>query len=52
MPVDGVIVHTEHAEYSELSAEQFPGVKVLVDGRNITDPARWRGVVRKVLGVS
>jgi nucleotide sugar dehydrogenase len=50
--VDGVIVHTEHEEYGELSASDFPGVKVLVDGRNITDAARWEGVARKVLGIS
>jgi nucleotide sugar dehydrogenase len=51
-PVDGVIVHTEHAEYAELSASDFPGVKVLVDGRNVTSAGRWPGVVRKVLGIS
>lgn len=51
-PVDGVIVHTEHEEYAKLSAEDFPGVKVLVDGRNVTDAARWEGVARKVLGIS
>jgi nucleotide sugar dehydrogenase len=51
-PVEGVIIHTEHAQYAELSASDFPGVKVLVDSRNITDPARWTGVARKVLGIS
>jgi nucleotide sugar dehydrogenase len=51
-PVEGVIVHTEHAEYRDLSGAEFPGVKVLVDGRNVTDPAKWAGVTRKVLGIS
>ena len=51
-PVDGVIVHTEHTEYAQLSKDDFPGVQVLVDGRNVTDPARWSGVSRKVLGIS
>ncbi|GAA2055943.1 nucleotide sugar dehydrogenase [Catenulispora yoronensis] len=50
--VEGVIVHTEHKQYWELSADEFPGVRVLVDGRNVTDPAKWDGVVRKVLGVA
>jgi len=50
--IAGVIVHTEHEEYGELSAADFPGVKVLVDGRNITDPAKWEGVARKVLGIA
>jgi UDP-N-acetyl-D-mannosaminuronate dehydrogenase len=50
--VEGVIVHTEHEEYRELSAADFPGVKVVVDGRNVTDPAKWEGVARKVLGIA
>jgi nucleotide sugar dehydrogenase len=50
--IDGIIVHTEHGEYGELSAADFPGVKVLVDGRNVTDPAKWDGVLRKVLGIA
>ena len=50
--VEGIIVHTEHEEYAKLSAADFPGVKVLVDGRNVTDAARWEGVARKVLGIS
>ena len=50
--VTGIIVHTEHEEYRELSAADFPGVKVLVDGRNVTDPAKWEGVARKVLGIA
>ena len=50
--VEGIIVHTEHEEYRDLSAADFPGVKVLVDGRNVTDPAKWDGVARKVLGIA
>ena len=45
-------MHTEHEEYRELSAADFPGVKVVVDGRNVTDPAKWEGVARKVLGIA
>jgi nucleotide sugar dehydrogenase len=50
-PVDAVVVQTDHAEYRELSAADFPGVRVLVDGRRVTDPAQWTGVVRRELGV-
>jgi nucleotide sugar dehydrogenase len=50
--VAGIIVHTEHDEYRRLAAADFPGVKVLVDGRNVTDPAQWEGVARKVLGIA
>ena len=49
---DAVIVQTDHAEYRDLGAESIPGVKVLIDGRRITDPARWPGVTRRVLGVA
>ena len=49
-PVDAVIVQADHAEYGQIGSESFPTVKVLVDGRRVTDPARWRGVTRRVLG--
>ncbi|MCX9190263.1 nucleotide sugar dehydrogenase [Carbonactinospora thermoautotrophica] len=49
-PVEGAILHTDHAEYRDLSAAQFPGVKALVDGRNVTKPELWTGVTRKVFG--
>ncbi|MBK6443593.1 MAG: nucleotide sugar dehydrogenase [Actinomycetales bacterium] len=43
-PVDVVIVHTDHAEYAALTAADFPGLTVLVDGRARLDPARFPGV--------
>ncbi|WP_229375224.1 nucleotide sugar dehydrogenase [Streptomyces spirodelae] len=49
-PVTAAVVHTDHAAYRELSADQLPGVRVLVDGRRITDPALWAGVRRVVIG--
>ncbi|MCF2532681.1 nucleotide sugar dehydrogenase [Yinghuangia soli] len=49
-PVDAVIVQTDHAEYRTLSAGQFPGVRALVDGRRVTDPDRWAGVLRRTIG--
>lgn len=33
--VDVAILHTDHAEYTSLQAEMFPGLQVLFDGRNI-----------------
>jgi nucleotide sugar dehydrogenase len=50
-PVDALIIHTAHAEYAELSAALFPGVRALLDGRNITRPELWSGVPRKVFGI-
>lgn len=34
-----------------LTAEQFPGIRTLVDGRRITRPELWQGVARTVHGI-
>ena len=47
---DLVIVQTNHPEYAEYSAATVPGVKLIVDGRNITDAAKWQGTPRLVHG--
>ena len=49
-PADAVVVQADHEQYRGLSVDDLPGIKVLVDGRRITDPARWPGVDRYVLG--
>jgi len=49
-PVDAAVVQADHAEYRTLGAADLPGVRVLVDGRRVTDPARWDGVRRLVIG--
>ncbi|WP_313405384.1 nucleotide sugar dehydrogenase [Aeromicrobium sp.] len=49
-PVDAIVIQADHAGYRELSAADFPGVEVLVDGRRVTDPERWTGVRRVVIG--
>jgi len=50
--VDVAILQTDHAAYRELTPADVPGTRLLVDGRNATDPARWRGTPRLVVGVS
>lgn len=47
---DGLILQADHPEYRDLTAESFPGVRVLVDGRNSTDASQWQGVSRLVIG--
>lgn len=47
---DAAVIQADHPEYSQLSPADLPGIQVLVDGRNITDPARWVGVTRLVVG--
>ncbi|GAB1645405.1 nucleotide sugar dehydrogenase [Krasilnikovia sp. MM14-A1259] len=49
-PVTAAVLQADHPEYRTLSAAQVPGVRVLVDGRRITDPALWPGVRRVVIG--
>ncbi|WP_405017597.1 nucleotide sugar dehydrogenase [Kitasatospora sp. NBC_00070] len=49
-PVEAAVVQADHPEYRTLGAADLPGVGVLLDGRRVTDPARWAGVRRIVLG--
>lgn len=50
--VDAVIVQADHAEYRSLSPGDFPGVRVLFDGRGIVDVTAWpeAGVETFVIG--
>ncbi|RZU52403.1 nucleotide sugar dehydrogenase [Krasilnikovia cinnamomea] len=48
--VSAAMVQADHPEYRTLSATHLPGVRVLVDGRRVTDPALWPGVHRVVIG--
>lgn len=48
--VDGAVIQADHPEYKELTTESLPGIKVLVDGRNITSAENWAGVTRFVIG--
>jgi nucleotide sugar dehydrogenase len=49
-PVTAAVVQADHAEYQTLAAADLPGVRVLVDGRRVTDPEQWGGVRRVVIG--
>lgn len=43
-PVDAAVLQADHAEYLDLGPADLPGVRVLLDGRAVLDPARWPGV--------
>ena len=47
---DLVVVQTNHPEYRDYTAATVPGVKLVVDGRNITTGENWIGTPRIVLG--
>ena len=44
------IIQADHKEYAELTPADVPGVKVLFDGRSVTDPQKWDGVPRLTIG--
>jgi nucleotide sugar dehydrogenase len=48
--VDGVILQADHLEYKKLTAQDFPGVKALVDGRRTLDKSNFSGVAFRVIG--
>jgi len=48
--VTALVVQADHAEYRDLTPADFPDVDVVVDGRRVTDPDRWDGVRRVVIG--
>ncbi|WP_299518949.1 nucleotide sugar dehydrogenase [uncultured Serinicoccus sp.] len=49
-PVDVAIVQADHPEYARLGAADLPGLRLLLDGRRVTDPARFTGVPRLTIG--
>lgn len=49
-PIDLAVLQTDHAEYRGLGANDFPGIRLMIDGRNATDPELWTGVARLVVG--
>ncbi|MEP7762949.1 nucleotide sugar dehydrogenase [Sanguibacter sp. 25GB23B1] len=48
--VDVALVQADHAEYRTVTPAEVPGLRLLVDGRRVTDPAVWAGVPRVVIG--
>jgi len=51
-PCDAVIVQADHKDYAKLSADHFPGVRHVVDGRRILDLSRWtEGVCVDTVGM-
>jgi UDP-N-acetyl-D-glucosamine dehydrogenase len=48
-PVDAAILQADHAQYAALTPVDIPGLRAIVDGRGVLDPARWPGVhVRRI----
>ncbi|GAA1629073.1 nucleotide sugar dehydrogenase [Georgenia ruanii] len=49
-PVDLAIVQADHPEYASLTPAELPGVRLLFDGRRVTDAALWNGTPRLTVG--
>ncbi|MEE6283157.1 nucleotide sugar dehydrogenase [Georgenia sp. MJ170] len=49
-PADLAIVQADHDEYRALGPGDLPGVRLLVDGRDVTEPADWSGTPRITIG--
>ncbi|GAA1160657.1 nucleotide sugar dehydrogenase [Ornithinicoccus hortensis] len=49
-PVDVAIVQADHPEYATLTAADLPGLRLLLDGRRITDPDNFTGTPRLTIG--
>lgn len=49
-PVDAAILQADHAEYRDLDPKEMPGVRTFLDGRGITDQAKWVGIRYHVVG--
>lgn len=48
---DGAVLHTDHADYRDLSPADLPDTTVIVDGRAFLDPAPWIGAGRTYLSL-
>jgi UDP-N-acetyl-D-mannosaminuronic acid dehydrogenase len=49
-PVAGAILQADHAGYRELGDADLPGVRAVVDGRGVLDPARFGVPVLRIGG--
>ena len=49
-PVAAAVIQADHAEYRTLTEADLPGVRVLVDGRRVTDPDAFTTIRRLVIG--
>jgi UDP-N-acetyl-D-glucosamine dehydrogenase len=48
--IDAAVLQADHAQYSELTPADLPGVRVVVDGRGTLDAAGWPGVAVRRIG--
>jgi UDP-N-acetyl-D-glucosamine dehydrogenase len=49
-PVDAAVVHTDHAQYAGLTVGDLPGVRLVLDGRNLVDQSNFPDAVVVTIG--
>jgi nucleotide sugar dehydrogenase len=49
-PVDVALLQADHREYLDLRPADLPGVTLIVDGRNVLDPARFPDIQLLTIG--
>jgi UDP-N-acetyl-D-glucosamine dehydrogenase len=49
-PVDLAIIQADHPEYATLTPADLPGLRLLLDGRRVTDPTAFTGTPRLTIG--
>jgi nucleotide sugar dehydrogenase len=49
-PVDAAVLQADHGEYRSLAPADLPGVKAFIDGRRVSSPEVWDGVVYRTIG--
>lgn len=49
-PAEAAVLQSDHPEYAALTPADVPGIKLLFDGRRVTNPANWAGTPRMVIG--
>ena len=48
--VDAAIIQADHADYRTITPADLPGIRILFDGRRVSDPTLWVGTPRLVIG--
>lgn len=50
--IDAAIIQADHSSYARLTPADLPGVRAVLDGRGVLDPARWQaaGVAVRRIG--
>jgi nucleotide sugar dehydrogenase len=51
-PADAAIIQADHSEYKDLSPSDLYGIRVLIDGRRISNAEAWPEVSYRVIGKS